>query len=386
MADDKKLSHLDDISTISFLYGVDDGNVSGRLTKAEAIAALNAVTEAPANSQKYARVNEGWSVLEELSPDVEETINERWDFAGSLAAKGVCLPAASLSTGFIGNSSVTVNAGNPAAFDYAIDGAVYTDAGTCSYKVVSAQSASGIVITNIGVQPATYIGINENGSVIQSPNQFTAFERRTIASLAAITHVGGVAIEAISTQPVNAADIGGLLNDYLFSVGPKSLFGNSIAPHDTSLRIKRLAGQAFGRGINFDIDPASPNIKDTPEDAPITFFSNYRNAGSGVVIGITDLVDPDHWDDGTGTLNNLTGNDAVAHRIFYFPGGGDIIVQYGQKAYGGVVRALSGYLTEIFEQRSDLGRSIFLGWLILENGTSNLTDAFANETAYFVPA
>ncbi len=290
------------------------------------------------------------------------------------------------SSGTLGAISLTVNV-DPTKFDVSIDNAVFVDhtyGSATPLTYTGAQSFTAVTSPLIGSENSTFVGINSSGTLVYKNVQYTPVERRTIVYIGVLVHTDNVNISSAITTPTQAQDNDQLLIDLVDVIGAVNVSGNSFEPVDTSLALKKTAGSSFGRSVGYESTPSSPNIDASPEISPLTFFSNYRDATTGVTIGVENVVDPNFWDDGTGTLNALANNRVVAHRITYFASDDSVVIQYGQNEYLDMSAAESGYISEVFEERNNLSAGIFRGWLLLTEGITNLTAAFGSGAAKFI--
>ena len=290
------------------------------------------------------------------------------------------------STGCLGAITIAPNV-DPTKFDIYIENAVIVDhtegAGLLTY--VGPLTSNATVTPFLATSTVTYIGINAAGTLELRNVPFTQDEQRTIAQAGLIVHQDFATITLAIPRPVQAKDYGLLLSDLIRSLGSINVTGNVYGAAGANMTISRSSGSLFFRSGDFVGDATSPNFINTTLCSPCTFYGNYRDAGSSVTVDITTLI-TDKYDDGTGTLATMSNNHATVHRIYYFGGVDVTMVEVGQTDYATFAAAETGYLTETFEERNDISEPIFMAWLIVSAGTTNLTTAVAGGTAKFIQA
>ena len=108
----------------------------------------------------------------------------------------------------------------------------------------------------------------------------------------------------------------------------------------------------------------------------MSFAYRYQNGSGGFTqTGSTTSVDPDNYDDGSGTLASVASNRYTIHRIYYFGATDDTFLMYGQNLYATLADAEGSIFSEVFNADPNLARDAALrGWLIVRGGTTDLTD------------
>ena len=292
-----------------------------------------------------------------------------------------------LSTGILGQVTMAIDV-DPTKFDLTIEDGIFVN------HTLGGESITHMGPLNFDAQtpaylltdPVTYIGINIGGVLQYKNSPFSPAERRTIVPLGLTRHINQTTIDGVNPGPVMAQSSPATVVDFILGLGAFNISGNNIAGNASDLTIKREAGTSFQYSGNHAIDLDDANFIITSEDAGASFFANYRDAGSGSTITVETTLDPDNWDDGTGTLNALAAGRAVAHRYWLFPAAGSIIIEYGQAEYANMAAARTGYSTELWEERNDLDAGIFMGWILLTEGILDFTAALISGDAVCVTA
>jgi hypothetical protein len=101
----------------------------------------------------------------------------------------------------------------------------------------------------------------------------------------------------------------------------------------------------------------------------------YRSAvpGEWTPISVISAIDPNYWDDGTGTLNDVTAGYWTIQTIYQYAGTNRTVVQYGQAEYPSLATALSERTTA-FIVNPVLGEACFRCWLFVKQGATALND------------
>jgi len=259
---------------------------------------------------------------------------------------------------------------------------------------VSWSTFSAVAITDILTTPATFFGLDLSSGtamVVQRAQPFTAEERRDFISLAPVAHSTGV-IDSIGATYRYALDEGQSLGDLTDAIGGINLGGGNVySANGANLQINKSAGSTFFLGDNYQISQKAPNNTTDPVQIPVlAFFYTYQDGGTGFInTPFTNVIDPNSWDDGTGTLNDTVPPSAkfTIHRIWFFPLLNIAAIHYPQATYGTIGAAQAAINTELFN-KNPLLISGFRSWLIVEQGVTDLAAAVAADppTAQFISA
>lgn len=200
-------------------------------------------------------------------------------------------------------------------------------------------------------------------------------DRRTKLLIGFAFHAGASVVDAVDSAGVTGWDTGSSLDDLMSAVGDFNLSGNIYAANSGgNLLMDKGIGKAFGRGV----DPGNINDQhniDNPLQTGITFYNySHRDSGSGFDTSIKSEIDPDFYDDGTGTLAT-TSNKYTIQRIVFTPrGGGRTAIEYGQALYNSLNEAIDAISANGVIRNPDLTSAILRGWLVVQGNTTDLTN------------
>jgi hypothetical protein len=294
------------------------------------------------------------------------------------------VPDNNTNTGILEGMFLDINGGDSAKFD--ISSGTYfivdnTNIAKPETKRISFAGQTAIITDSIALQNITHIGINEAGDIIQSPSDFTTKQQRTIAKVGILAHFDKTVINAAMSTGIssgyqtvlNALDI----------IGPKekNLEGNKITANSGgNLNIDITNGQFVGIGINRANDPDDPNRTQFSSEIPATFRYVYRDGANDLTFGaLTNDIDPNNFDNGSGTLGALAGNEATNQWIYRSPRTGSIFIFYGQTVYSNLDEANLAKRTGVDELAGIpddiLNDLVPISILSVRNSATDLTDS-----------
>lgn len=272
------------------------------------------------------------------------------------------------------STEITIAAGNGFIIDH--ENLLGPFGGAAAGKVVS-WNQQDVVIAAVATNDYSLIAIDENGNVIQSITPFSPEEHRAYLVLGKVIHRAGTVDFTIDLQH-RAVDVHSQYVDLAEAIGPINLEGNVIEPHDPSstLEIKKSAGSTFRLNYNSVTDITNPHVTTEALQDPATFFRVYRNgSGDWTYVSSQTTVDPDNYDDGSGTLASVPNNKFSLQRIYMFAGSGRIYVFYGQNTYSTLDEAVIGIDTEQWEgPPGNFFDASFRAYLIIKQGIADLSD------------
>jgi hypothetical protein len=281
------------------------------------------------------------------------------------------------STGLLWGGNLSINT-DPTKFNLSAGQAVIVDSHTNPENTTRVLVTWGdITVTDPYIADAdtVYFGIDSTGTLTFLLDiAFTNIQRRSIASIGWLDHVGRTVIEYVGMEPALITSIGAQFQDFLNAFGAFNLRGNEYAA-SSGLRIKRTAGQAFNPNQNYYIDNRDPHIITTNEENPAPIYYFYRGVTGWVNdTPITDYVDPEHWDDNSGILAAMPTGKWQIQIISYYPYWQTNDVQYGQVVYDTSAAALSA-IQDAIEIDPYNEADVFRGWLIIKQGCTDLTNS-----------
>ena len=282
--------------------------------------------------------------------------------------------------GVFDSTSVYVSAGR----------GVIVDHETLSGPFGSAASATLVTwdsftteVPNITGSEYSLLSLDSNGDPYWKMTPFSPEEHRDYIILGKVIHRNGTNDFTSNLQHRNV-DVYSQFIDLGEAVGPLNLTGNIISEHDpnNTLEIAKSAGTTFR--LNYD---SVNNIKNPHQSTevlqdPATFFRVYRDgSGDWTYVSGQTLIDPDNYDDGSGTLASVSNNKFTVQRIYMFPGSGRLYVFYGQTEYANIDIAKEAALNDVWDgPPGNFFDATLRSYLIVQEG---ITD-FSNDTRYFI--
>jgi len=286
----------------------------------------------------------------------------------------------SLVTGIKLGGIGSINSGDGTKFDIASgEGFVidnHTDPENPVVNEVSWSAFSAQTVTNIATSEFSFIGINSSGAIVQQITPFDTADIRDIITIMVLIHPDNVNIDDIVQiqRPVFNRYLGAY--DFEDSVGVVNKDGNVYSANGANLNLDKSAGETFRIGSNYSTSFKSPNVTVNPSGTAISFQYVFQDGSGGFTIDPSvTLVEPDLYDDGSGTPATVPNNRFTIQRLFYFAALDKTDIQYGQFIYQNLADAEAAILAEAFSIAPLLNSvSSFRGWLILKKNNTDLTD------------
>ena len=279
------------------------------------------------------------------------------------------------SSGIHHGGLVTVNADNT-KFDVAAGAGwiVTHDAGvpsTITEVVWTAFTAQ--TVTNLATSFATDLAIDMNGNILQQ-DSFTDLELRSLIQLGGVDHSNQINI--INTFPIQipTSSVASNLAELAKAVGDINLLGNNYAANGANLSIDKSGGLVYSYGKNNAADPDNPSKLTTTSQVAIGFGYVYDNgAGFGTFNPPTTFIDPNNYDDGTGTLATVGNNKFTIQRILYFPNASSTFVQYGTEVHNNLTDALDAVPRSSFPSLVGIRTAMVRGYIVVQEGVTDLS-------------
>lgn len=316
--------------------------------------------------------------------------------AGQLYGVTAAIYASSLSTGLLYGGLVTINAGNSAAFDVSAGagyivttGATFTAEPTPVITRVSWTAKTGVTLSGLTAQDTTWIYFDSNGNLNQQPAFFTDDQVQSSIAVGALVHPSRAYISLAKTIPNVSYATDKQYEQFIRAFGPLKVSGHTIQANGANLKLNRTSGTAFILGRNYPNDPNNPSVISDNAQTDCTFWRYYRGATAGSFVTVLDqtAIDPENYDDGTGTLNTIPSNKPFTiQRLFFFPGTPSVLgVYYGRGIYASMAEAANNVTFEDFTEITNTAtNAVFAGYLLVKKGTTNLTTAIAADDARII--
>ena len=288
------------------------------------------------------------------------------------------------STGLSEGGLLNVNTDNTkfdisAGFGYIVNG--HTDVEVPTSTKVTWTEKLAIAPDYILTHNATYVGLDLDGNVIQSPVDFTATQRRNFIKLGLLVHPNRSTIFIQNNAPTLNVELGAQVQDILNILGFRSISGNRVLPISTGMTIKKEIGTAFKAGANFNTLNTQPHSFILAEQSPITFRYRLQDGTEG---SDTNTINPQIYDlNGAFTAIPATATLASVQQVYIFQEG-DVRIQPGQKYYNNLTEAVTGINSATFFTEENIANnSLYLGSIVMIYGTTSLNNILQ---AVFVPS
>lgn len=298
--------------------------------------------------------------------------NPTWIDVSSLAAGGAV-------TGLTHGGILSVNVDNT-KFDvseghgYIVDAHTDPDNPVVTRIKWNAFSAESTPYLATHVRTEVYIDIN--GDLLLQSDLPTPEDLRDYIYLGRLVHNNLTNIIYTLTTPRLTFNKMLYTSDLAYSLGVINVSGNTYAANGANLKLDKASGETFKSGINYENSYKNPNIIADNALSQLEFRYRYRNnVGGFTTTGVLTDVDPSHYDDGTGTLADVSNNKFTIQRIYYFPKTENTYLTYGQTIYDTITAAKNAVgidnpvLDTVFLQDAS-----FRSFLIIQEGATDLSD------------
>jgi len=253
-------------------------------------------------------------------------------------------------------------------------------------------SANAVVPTQVKWGPitssATYLTssqyshlyIDENGDLKQQIEDFTTAQYLEKIPLGTLGHLTNAYIDAFGEEKQTTYAGPAQANQFIRAFGPLKQQGYDLSAISSSLGFNAASGITYKLGGFYSKDPNNPSVYDTPALASTGKVVRVHQSGSEFVGDINagnfyNDIDPTKYDDGSGTLVNISGSTTTIQRVFVGPTSERFYVYYGQDTYDSVATALQNLTTEQFTESLTTSKSLtFIGYLVVKANTTDLAD------------
>ena len=223
----------------------------------------------------------------------------------------------------------------------------------------------------------TFVRIDSSGNLQQSTSDFTQTEYLNSVVLGNLVHPSRSDIDRVHSHPIVAYASSAQYETFIRYFGPLKVSGYAMSGFGTTGQVQVSSGVAFALGANMITDPNNPSVVTDSASVPLsTFYYLYRNADGSYKTDPTTstIVSFNKYDDGDGTLGTISNNNWSIQRVYKIPGSSVVYVYYGRNSYSTSTTATAAILTESFDEADiTLKNGVFLGWLIVRGGGSNVT-------------
>jgi hypothetical protein len=246
---------------------------------------------------------------------------------------------------------------------------------------VTWSAVTGAAITNIGTSQFTYILVDNTGTVIQQTTPFTDAQYKTHIIIGILCHIDFASVNLVTNDQNVAYEDPHRLVELITAFGPIKKTGLNIGSNGANLRVNRTSGEAFKIGANYITDQFEPDVATISAQTPAKLCRVHRDGSGGFIFdtfgGVYyDDIDPNQYDDGSGTLAPVPSNRWTIQRLFFFPNNpNDIICYYGVQLYNNFSEARANLEFETFDEATITAENaVFLGFLFVRHNATDLTD------------
>ncbi len=333
---DQSLTTSDNV-TFSSVNGATNLSELASLTAAEIVQLgnINLTTISEANWGFVASLNQDLSTG--ATPQFAGITIDGEDIGATTVHANQNFKTGTIENGIFSIASATefnISAGSGIIVDYSSN---LTDPDTID---VSWSVFTNVTLLNIGTGALKSIAINSSGSIIQTDDIFTELELRDLILIGTIFH-NATDILSVFSLPRKSIGTSDIMTDLLTTLGILNRNGNVYSANGANLNADKTAGETFGLSLNATNSDKFANITTDAAEIIVTFVPIFRDgSGSFTVLAPTTTIDVTQYDDGSGTLQALTGNESANHRIAYSGQTGFTLFLYGQQSYTSVANAL----------------------------------------------
>lgn len=255
----------------------------------------------------------------------------------------------------------------------------YTDPTKPDITELSWDAEYDYTITDYAEDGITVLSYDRTGAILQHAlEDITSIDYKNYVFFGSVMHVGGQIVGVVPAPGNIGYDGVGSYKDFInLIIGPANIDGNIYTAADGNLGISVVGGSAMMLGSNYRNNANEADIITLPSATNTTFARVYRDADPEQKViyetFTTSAVDPTKYDNGTGTLQNVTTDYWTLQRIFRGRSGLTYIA-YGQQEFSSKDLALEALGSESFEEKSPLPNTLFRATLLVKQSATDLGD------------
>jgi hypothetical protein len=291
------------------------------------------------------------------------------------------------STGLVSGGLLSISRGNTHTFDLSAGVGVIvdniTDPQNPTILFISWDLMSGVSDPYLSLSDTTFIAIDNTGSVVFSTEEFSDIQRRTLIVIGWNDHQDMTEIYVSQSEPFYVCGAVEQFNDFVESFGAFNINGNNFSV-SSGLEIQRSYGKVFDGNSNYFTDARTPHVLTTELENPVEVVYYFRDGLGGWVNNNTLVseIDPNHWDNGSGILQNVPVDKFTIQLISFYAPYIANDVQYGQVVYDTLAEAETAIKNSV-EINPYNSFDVFRAWLLIKQGTTDLSNT---SNAKFIPA
>jgi len=281
-----------------------------------------------------------------------------------------------LQSGITTGGVVTINA-DPTKFDVSAGTGTILDWSNPLVPVVNNVSWTAFIaqtVPNLATEVFTTIAINAAGALVLANAIYTGEDRRTLIICQSITHTGGTQIETVGKSSVPSYQKIEAVLDYISKLGPITVGNTYSANVGADLTIDKASGDTTSPFINRSNDTQNPTILVNGQLLATSLLRVFQDGIGGFNFAEFAAVDPEFFDDGSGTLVAMPNNKYQIQRCFYFGVTNQTLITYGQATYSSIAEAEAAIFSESPVTTPLTFAGTFTTALIVKKGTTDLTN------------
>ncbi len=256
----------------------------------------------------------------------------------------------------------------------------YSDPANPTVIPVTFGGVTGYTPANLGADGTFIVGIDSSGSLIELSSGFSNQDKQDNILIGIYIANSGSILTTVDA-PFNLGYDGTVTaRDFIRDViGPANIVGNIISPNGANLNLDTNAGTIFIVAGNFRNNPEVPDEISISSQAAFPFVRVYRQASPSNQLANTGppgtSVDPDQWDDGSGTLVSVPVNDFTIPVVYVAPNG-SYWVAFGQEVFNTMANAEAALLngTLSFEEYPFQQGIVRRCFFIVRQGATDLSN------------
>ena len=250
-------------------------------------------------------------------------------------------------------------------------------------KFISWPTQTAISLTYVTTAQITYVGIDENGAIIQRDVPFDDDDISNYIIIGRILHQSGNVTNGTITSPTTAYAYNQSTEYFTRAFGPLKISGHVFEPSGSNLTLKKAAGTSYVSGRNYTSDPSSPDlVLPSTDTAQLTskIFREYVSGSTAVILnngnaGYADIDPAQYWNGSA--LAAVGGGQYSIQRVYWFPNSVNraFFVYYGTATYATLDIAEAHINSENFtEGNNTVDAAILLGYIIVRGNATDLTN------------
>ena len=296
-----------------------------------------------------------------------DTENTYIAVSGAWKLLGGGISSSGLSTGLLSGGTLAI-ATNPAQFNVVAGSGYIVDNTNPLMPVVETVTWSlqaNNTLTNLATKEITYIFIETGGSLVQQ-DTLSPDDLRDKILLGMVYHQNHTSIYEVISLPIPA------LNGRMDTADLPNYRVSVDYTTSTDLEIDKSAAEIYRVGINFHTDENNPNRVNRAAQASETIHYMYRDGSGGWTFALNQSeVDPDNYDDDSGTLATVSSSNWSTQLLCYHIPSGHTYIYYGQDVHSDLETAIASLTLEVH----DVFHPEFLPlyWIVAPGTVTNLS-------------